>query len=339
MNMKKLLVYALPLLLALPALRAADTLDVYVIDTEGGKSLVVQSPGGESMLVDGGNPTQDGRDTKRIVGAAQAMGIKQFDYILVTHYDGDHVANITNVDAQIPGKVFVDHGALLPMATVASDVRDYANYLKLIANRKRVIVKPGDVIPLKGVDITVVTANNEVLAKPLPGAGQPNEFAAGVKPEPIDDWDNAGSIGLLYQFGKFRMLDLADLLQCVECKLMSPTNLVGTVDLFMVSHHGLKLSNSKMLVHAIHPKVAIMNNGPRKGGEAQVFDNLKSSPGMVDVWQAHFSPTAAEKNSPADFIANMTDPCEGKSIKVSAQRDGTFTVTNLRNGFSKTYKP
>ena len=169
-------------------------------------------------------------------------------------------------------------------------MRDYANYLKLIANRKRVIVKPGDVIPLKGVDITVVTANNEVLAKPLPGAGQPNEFAAGVKPEPIDDWDNAGSIGLLYQFGKFRMLDLADLLQCVECRLMSPANLVGTVDLFMVSHHGLKLSNSKMLVHALHPKVAIMNNGPRKGGEAQVFDNLKSSPGMVDVWQAHFSP-------------------------------------------------
>ena len=107
----------------------------------------------------------------------------------------------------------------------------------------------------------------------------------------------------------------------------------------MVSHHGLKLSNSKMLVHALHPKVAIMNNGPRKGGEPQVFDILKSSPGIMDIWQAHLSPTAKEKNSPENFIANVTDTCEGKSIKVSAQRDGTFTVTNLRSGFSKTYKP
>ena len=114
MNMKRLFVYALPLLLAMPALRAADTLDVYVIDTEGGKSLVIQSPGGESMLVDAGNPTRDGRDTKRILEAAQAMGIKQFDYIVTSHYDGDPVANITNVDAQIPGRVFVDHGALCP---------------------------------------------------------------------------------------------------------------------------------------------------------------------------------------------------------------------------------
>jgi beta-lactamase superfamily II metal-dependent hydrolase len=339
MNIKRLFVYALPLLLAMPALRAADTLDIYVIDTEGGKSVVIQSPGGESMLVDAGNPTRDDRDTKRIVSAAQAMGIKQFDYIVCTHYDGDHVANITNVDAQIPGRIFVDHGKPLPTATTPSVPRDYTNYLKMVGSRTRVIVKPGDVIPLKGVDVTVVTANGEVLAKPLPGGGQPNEFAAEAKPEPIDDWDNAGSIGLFYQFGKFRMLDLADLLQLMECKLMAPTNLVGSVDLLMVSHHGLKLSNSKLLVHPLHPKVAIMNNGPRKGGEAQVFDVYKSSPGFVDMWQAHFSPTIAEKNSPPDFIANLTDPCEGKSIKVSAQRDGTFTVTNLRNGFSKTYKP
>ena len=337
--MKKKLVSIFAFLMAVTALRAADTLDVYVIDTEGGKALIVQPPGGESMLVDAGFPTKDGRDTKRIVAAAQAIGIKQFDYILCTHYDGDHVANITNVDVQIPGRVFVDHGELLPTATVPSDQRDYASYLKMIGSRKRMSVKPGDIIPLKGVDITVVTSGGEVLSKPLPGAGQPNEFGADAKPEPIDNWDNAGSVGLLYQFGKFRMLDLADLLQLVECKLMCPTNLVGSVDLFMVSHHGLKLSNSKMLVHAIHPKAAIMNNGSRKGGDAQTLDTLRSSPGLPDIWQAHFSLSAADKNAPADFIANPKDPCEGKMIKVSAQRDGTFTVTNQRNDFSKTYKP
>ena len=337
--MKKFIAFIFTLLLATLALRAADTLDIYVVDTEGGKAVIIQPPAGETMLVDAGYPTPDGRDTKRVVAAAQALGIKQFDYILATHYDGDHAGNIPNVDAQIPGRIFVDHGEILPTATARGERQNYDAYLKMIGDRKRMIVKPGDVIPLKGVQITVVTAGGEALAKPLPGAGQPNEFCAGAKPEPIDTWDNAASVGLLYQFGKFRMLDLADLLQMIECKLMCPTNLVGTVDLFMVSHHGFKLSNSKLLVYALHPKVAIMNNGPRKGGDPEVLDLLKQSPGLLDLWQCHFSPNGADKNAPADFIANPESPCEGKMIKVSAQRDGTFTVTNLRNNFAKTYKP
>ena len=337
--MKKLFGCICALVVATPALRATDTLDFYVIDTEGGKAVIIQTPGGEAMLIDAGNPTRDGRDTKRIVMMAQSMGIKQFDYILATHYDGDHVANITNVDAQIPGRVFVDHGEILSTATARGERQNYEAYLKMVGDRKRLSVKPGDTIPLKGVEMTVVTAAAEVLLKPLPGGGQPNEFCAGAQAEPIDDWDNAGCVGLFCQFGKFRMLDLADLLQMVECKLMCPTNLVGTVDLFMVSHHGLKLSNSKMLVHAVHPKVAIMANGPRKGGDPAVLDILKSSPGMLDLWQSHFSPSAGDKNAPVDFIANLEAPCEGKTIKVSARSDGTFTVTNLRNGFSRTYKP
>jgi competence protein ComEC len=337
--MKKLSISVFVFLLAATALRAAETLDIYVIDTEGGKAVIVQSPSGEAMLVDAGFPTADGRDTKRIVSAAEAIGIKLFDYIVVTHYDSDHVGNIPNVDTQIPGRTFIDHGEPLPTATARGIRKDYESYLKKIGDRKRLIVKPGDTIPLKGVQITVVTSGGEVLTKPLPGAGQPNDFGVGVQPGPIDNWDNAGSVGLLYQFGKFRMLDLADLLQLVEYKLMNPTNLVGAVDLFMVSHHGSKLSNSKMLVYSLHPKVAVMSNGLRKVGDAQVLDVLRSSPGLLDVWQTHTSLNAGDKNPQADFIANPKDPCEGKNIKISANSDGTFAVTNLRNDFSKTYNP
>jgi len=315
------------------------TLDVYVIDTEGGKSLLVVSPAGESMLVDAGFPTADGRDTNRIMAAAQAAGIKQFDYVVVTHYDGDHVGNIINVCNKIPGKVFIDHGALLPTTKEPDLTQNYPPYIKFVADKKRISVKPGDTIPLKGVQITVVTAAGEAITKPLPGAGQPNPFAAGVTPGPVDTDDNVGSIGLYYQYGKFRMLDLADLLQLVECKLMSPNNLVGTIDLFMVSHHGASKSNSKMLVHALGAKAAIMNNGSRKGGDAVVLDTVKSAPGLQDLWQMHYATAAGDKNVAADFIANPKDPCEGKMIKVSAQLDGTFTVTNTRNDVSKTYKP
>jgi len=336
---RKLLVAVAALWLAALVLPAAETLDLYVIDTEGGKSVIVVPPGGETMLIDAGYPTPDDRDTNRIVAEAQALGIKSFDYILATHYDRDHAGNIPRLDARIPGRVFVDHGVVLPTVNARSKAEVYEPYVKAIGARRRMIVKPGDVIPLKGVQITVVTAGGEALARPLPGAGQPNEFAAGAEPGPIDTDDNAGSVGLLFQFGRFRMLDLADLLQMVEYKLMVPNNLVGTVDLFMVSHHGFKKSNSKFLVHSIRPRVAIMNNGQRKGGEPEVLDIIRSSPGFQDLWQLHYSNSGREKNAPEPFIANLQEPCEAKMIKVSARQDGTFTVTNTRNNFSKTYNP
>jgi competence protein ComEC len=317
----------------------ADTLEIYVVDTEGGKAVILLAPGGETMLVDAGYPTPDDRDTKRIVEVAQAAGIKQFDYVVATHYDADHSGNIPRVDARIPGKVFVDHGEPIPTLNAGSRRSNYEPYVKAIGDRKRMSLKPGDVIPMKGLQITVVTAGGKAISQPLPGGGQPNELAPASRPTYRDRDDNAGSLGLLYEFGKFRMLDLADLLSPIEYDLMCPKNLVGTVDLFMVSHHGFKVSNSKFLVHALRPKVAIMNNGARKGGEPETLDVLKSSPGLQDLWQLHYSNAGGQKNSPADFIANPKEPCEAKLIKVTVQRDGTFTVTNTRNNFSKTYKP
>jgi competence protein ComEC len=323
-------------LLLVPVLRAADTLDLYVLDSDGGKAIILVSPSGETMLIDAGYPRADNRDTDRIVSQAQALGIKQFDYVVSTHYDADHAGNVPQVIARIPGRVFVDHGVILPSA---KGPKFYQAYLSAVEGKKRIQVKPGDVIPIKGVKMTVLTSSAEVLAKPLPGAGKPNPFCAGVdQPHPPDTDDNPGSIGTLVEFGRFRMADFADLLTTQEYSLMCPGNKVGTVDLFMVSHHGFAKSNSKLLVHALRPKVAIMNNGARKGGEAAVIDIVKSSPGFEDLWQLHYSPSAAEKNSPADLVANMDEKCEGKLIKVSVRRDGTFTVTNARNNFSKTYK-
>jgi competence protein ComEC len=336
--MRTLFVCALMFLLA-SVVEAADTLDIYVVDTEGGKALILLTPDGETMLVDAGYPTQDDRDTKRIVEVAQAAGIKHFDYVVATHYDSDHSGNVPRVDARIPGKVFVDHGEPIPTLNAGSRRSNYEPYVKAIGDRKRMSVKPGDVIPMKGLRITVVTAGGKAISKPLPGGGQPNEFAPAGRPTYQDRDDNAGSIGLLYEFGKFRMLDLADLLSPIEYDLVCPKNLVGAVDLFMVSHHGLKVSNSKFLVHALRPKVAIMNNGARKGGEPDTMDVLKNSPGLQDLWQLHYSRAGGQKNAPADFIANPKEPCDAKLIKVTVQRDGAFTVTNTRNSFSKTYKP
>jgi len=321
------------LLVAASPLRAADKLDVLVIDTEGGKAMIVTTPGGENLLIDAGYPREDDRDTNRIVAAAQEAGIREFDFVVATHYDADHSGNVARVVLRIPARVFVDHGA--PVAGCTQD-EHFKSYLAAIGDRKRLSLRPGDEIPAHGVKIKVVSSGGEVLAKPLSGAGQPNA-SCGAEPEATDVYDNAGSLGLLFELGKFRMLDLADLLARQEHKLMCPVNRIGTVDLFMVSHHGFAVSNSATLVHALRPRVAIMNNGPEKGGDPQVFDILTSSPGFRDLWQMHQSPRAERRSAPARMIANLTADCQGKPIRISARRDGSFTVTNTRSGFSATY--
>jgi len=334
-----LMCFALVLTFAV-SLRAADTLDIYVIDVEGGKAMIVQNPSGQSMVIDGGMPND--RDLGRVSAVANELGIKQFDVYLITHYDVDHVGNVPPIYAKYPAKLLVDHGPLLPNPKLAAGNRRAADaYVAFLPGKKRLSVKPGDRIPFNDVTISVVVSNEDVVSKPLPGAGQPNPACPAVAPEAIRGDDNASSIGALWQFGKFRMADLGDLLQWAEIKLMCPNNPMGKVDLFMVNHHGLDRSNSPAMVHGLQPKVAIVNNGERKGVSPDVAKTLRSSPGIQDIWQLHYSVTAGpELNAPEQFLANMkAQDCQGHYFKVSARRDGSFTVTNSRNSFSKTYKP
>jgi beta-lactamase superfamily II metal-dependent hydrolase len=340
----------------------ANTLDVYVVDVEGGKSMLVVTPSGQAVLVDAGWAglnnekwvvTQpDDRDTDRIVEVVKLAKLKQIDYFVVTHYDGDHVGNVPRVVAKLPVPVlnFVDHGE--PLTQNKAALNEYQAYLDTInkAKAKRISVQPGDRIPMKELGIVVVTSAGKVVGSPLPGAGAANPLCAGLTPGKPGRGENPASVGLLYTFGNFRMIDFADATKDLEYDLMCPNNPVGTVDLLMVSHHGFDASNSPQLIHALHPRVAIMNNGAKKFATPPAFQVIKSSPGLDDLWQMHYALDAGvEDNAPENLIANPgkePDPkCfggvlgdQGKWIKVSAQSDGTFTVVNSRNNHSKTYK-
>jgi len=335
--------------LMVSALAAAKTLDMYVIDLEGSKSSLVVSPSGQSMLIDAGIPgtEQNGRDAARILEACKAAGVKKIDFMVTTHYDGDHVGGVPAIAAKMPIGTFVDHGDNVQ----ASNAALQKTYLDVVAKAKRLVVKPGDKIPIKGFDALVVMAAGKAIAQPLKGAGQPNPDcdttprktwapnARGV----VDNQDtneNAMAITLLMTYGKFRMLDPADLTWNKDRELMCPVNRVGTVDLYMTANHGTDNANSPILVHALRPRVVIADNGPRKGASAEVLQTVKSSPGLEDYWQGHYLIAGGEKGNVApDYIANIPDSPDGKWIKVSAQADGAFTVTNARNNFSKTYKP
>lgn len=332
-------------LLLSASLLAAQNLDIYWIDAEGGAATLIVSPSGQSMLVDTANRTPDDRDAKRIFAATQKAGLKKIDILLTTHFHSDHMGAMAALAKMIPIERFMDHGPSVELnrPNVAAA---YKAYEELSAG-KRTILKAGDKIPLEGVDVEVIMSAGQAIDKPMVGeakqkAGQTNSACADFKVHPDEqDPDNDQSVGFVLQYGKFRFLDMGDLTWNFEQKLVCPANLIGKIDLYQTTHHGLDRSNSPQFVRAIQPTVAVMNNGPRKGGQVSVFETLRESPGLKDVWQVHLAlAIPKEVNSDEKMIANLepSAECKGNGIKASVDAKGAFTVTNERTGFRKTYK-
>jgi competence protein ComEC len=318
-------------------LAAAKPLEIFFIDVEGGQSTLIVSPSGQSLLVDTGWRGFDGRDAERIVQAAKAAGVKQINYLLITHYHRDHVGGVPQLAARMKILNFVDHGPNMEDSKVTKE--DYSDYVKTIQRGEHMVAKPGDMIPIKDLKVEVLAAAGEVLKTPLAGAGQPNEFCAASPARQDDATENARSLGVLITFGSFRFLDLGDLTWNKELALMCPNNPIGTVDVYLTSHHGLNQSGSPALVKAVHPRVAIMNNGARKGGSPDAWQIVKDSPGLDDLWQLHYAMEGGqEHNAPDSFIANVDEHCQGSYLKLTAESNGSFTVFNSRNKFQKVYK-
>ena len=365
--MRRLLIIAAMLVCATAtsAQGRRDSLDIYLIDVEGGNATLFVAPSGESLLIDAGNGgAAAARDASRIMAAVKDAGVSRLDHVILTHYHGDHFGGLAELASRIPIGEFIDHGAnVQPGGPVDEFLQK--TYPGLYARSRHTIVKPGDRIALTGVDVRVVAAAGQVLQTSLPGAGSRNQACDGLARQDADSTENAQSVSTFFTFGRFRAVHMGDLTWNKEMDLMCPANRLGTVDLFVVSHHGQPISNSPALVHALAPRVAILNTGTRKGGQPEAMKVLFSSPGLENLWQLHFSQLSGQEYTvPGVFIANGVDdqpatlpiaptaaPAPGATgaapppahngqaywIKVTAGRDGSFTVTNARNGFTKHY--
>ncbi len=333
----KPIVLALGMLGAALSLPAADkTLDIYFIDVEGGQATLLVTPDKQSMLVDTGWPGFGDRDADRIVKVAKKAGLKKIDNLLITHYHRDHVGGITQLLSKMSVGTFVDHGPNRETGAAADQLMEA--YTKASSSGQRQSVKPGDKVTLKGADVTVLTADGNVIDKAVAGGGQANPLCAKAQKKDDDPTENARSLGVLVTFGSFKFIDIGDLTWNKELELACPANKVGPVDLYVTTHHGMDVSGPEALVHALRPRVAIMNNGSRKGGTPAAWKIVKSSPGLEDMWQLHFANAGGQEHNVANaFLADLNDTGEGNYIKVSATKTGAMTVFNSRNKHTKTY--
>ena len=329
--------------LLFPVFGASKPFQIYFIDVEGGQSTLIVDLEGESLLIDTGWDDFNGRDADRIVAAAKSAGIDHIDDLILTHYHADHAGGTPQLASRIKIGAFFDHGA--SVETSEATTKAYNGYAEVASHAKRTTMKPGDVLPLKGMHVEVLEAAGTHIAEAVPGAGQPNPLCASEPNYPPDPSENSQSVGVLITFGKFRFLDLGDLTNAKELGLACPNNLIGTVDLYLVTHHGTAHpgsgdgSNARAIVQMLHPRVAVMNNSTVKGGHPFAWQIVHDSPGLEGFWQLHYS-LAGDKdhNVEEKFIANAGGADQGNYIKVTADPDATFTVTNSRNNFSKTYK-
>jgi competence protein ComEC len=319
---------------------SSQELKIYFVDVEGGQATLFVTPAGQSLLIDTGWDGNNGRDADRIVAAAKNAGIQKIDYVLITHFHEDHVGGLPQLVARIPVGTFLDHGDNRETGD-APTVQGWQAYQKLVATGKfkRLTLKPGDTLPVKGIRGTVISSDGALIEKPLPGAGQENASCKESEQRPADKTENLRSLGTLITFGKLRILDLGDLTWDKEMELMCPVNKLGKVDIYIVSHHGWQQSSSPALVHGITPRVAIMDNGAKKGGTPSTWDIIKSSPHLEDLWQLHFSEEGGSAHNVApEFIANPEGaPDAGNYLELIAKTDRSFDILNSRTGKTKHY--
>jgi competence protein ComEC len=314
-------------------------LDIYWVDVEGGAATLLVTPAGETILIDTGNPGR--RDADRIVKAiTEVAGQKQIDHLIVTHYHGDHYGGASMLTTLLPIRNLHDNGQFDEMP----DNPGQAYFELKVDNRH--VVAPGGTLPLRQKEgaaklaFTFLGGKKTFIDPPATAADNSDLCAAGREKD-RDGSDNANSVVMVVDFGKWRFFDAGDLTWNQEARLVCPKNMIGQVDVYQVTHHGLDSSNNPLVINSLQPRVAIMNNGSTKGCLPEVFENLKATKSIAAIYQLHknLRPDGAKSNTADELIANKERECNGNYIKLSVAPDGqSYTVGIPATGHERTFE-
>jgi competence protein ComEC len=335
--MRRLVVASLLCLVATAPALSRGALEIFFIDVEGGAATLMVTPAGESVLMDAGYGGRFGsRDPERILEAMREARIDRIDYLVISHFHNDHVGGVPELATKVPIGTFVDYGA--PMGTDRMSGGAFRAYEPVRLLGRHLQAQAGDRLPFTGIAAQVVSAGGSLLSAPLEGAGQSNAAACANAEDHVEDGtENHRSVGVMFRFGKFSFLNLGDLSGNTLTRIVCPTNLLGTVSAYLVSHHGDYDTSVPALYEALRPRVAIMNNGVTKGGSPAAFKAVRAAPGLEDLWQLHASLNPGAWNAPDPFVANVDDGLTGHWLRLTATDDGSFQMVNPRTGFSRTY--
>jgi beta-lactamase superfamily II metal-dependent hydrolase len=350
------LVWGLVASCLLPGAALADgaSLVIEAIDVEGGAATLYITPEHNSLLIDTGWPAdlgaKDPDSVQRIIASARHHGLTKLDYVLITHYHVDHVGGMTELLRQFPVGTVLDHGPnretpppdAKPQFAALQPASLYPKYLEAIRGHGHRSLKPGDRLSIGSLQLTVVTSDGVAIDRPLPGAGQMISDCGAMQPMDQDGGqENARSVGVVLTFGAARIAALGDLTWNMEKELVCPRDKVGPVDLLIVSHHGSNLSNSPALLHALAPRVAVMDNGAKKGGDVEPYETVSHSAGLVRLWQLHFAEAGgAQHNVLESYIANPSAVNDAHvSLEIAVTKQGVITVSNDRTHIAEKYPP
>ncbi|MGD9723727.1 MAG: ComEC/Rec2 family competence protein [Pirellulales bacterium] len=318
--------------------KADGRLDIYWIDVEGGAATLLVSPLGESVLIDTGNPGH--RDPDRIVQTAvREAGLRALDHVIITHYHVDHFGGVAMLATMLPIKHLHDNGLFESIVE-----RPDQSYLDAKVGQRSVI-SPGDVLPLANapagdaarLEVRCIGTRQEYMD--APANAPPTAGCAEAPPKPVDNSDNANSVVTLVSFGEFQFFDAGDLTWNLEKKLVCPANRIGVVDVYQAGHHGMDASNNPLLIRALEPTVAVINNGATKGCDPNMFAALSETKSVEAIYQVHrnLRPNDAA-NTQDEYIANAEKDCKAGMIKLSVDPSGkTYTVSVPSTGHSRTF--
>lgn len=360
--MKAFCTFALLLLAARCPLFSARTLDIYFLDADLGNAVLIVTPSGQALMFDTGQAPE--KYVNRILAAMHDAGVKQLDYVIISHYHWDHYGTVAELSKRVPILNYVDHGPNVDLNRDPAHYEKYGGrttdpqfneYAQTVEKGHHIVARPGMKIPLKDVEIEILTSAGDQILNPLPGAGKPNPACSDVQLRADDESEDGQSVSKLLTYGKFRYADFGDLTWNKSYRLFCPLNLVGTVDAYLITHHGISLdlkatgvweyarsSATPPEVHGLRPRVAILSSEEgyvgRVSGE-EATKSVMSSPGLEDIWETHYQSQGGAKLNPQEqFVANMNMVNDkGYYLKLSAELDGSFTMMNMRNGFTKNY--